>query len=336
MNNRHTTTPNRSKYLHELIAKFPNHGALTLAKAAYKEYPEWFLDLEAARSAVRGILGVHGNRMRAEFKSVSLRRPPRAAGEKIQLPPSKAEAWLPFDLKASKIAIMSDVHVPYHDATALEPTLARFKKFNPDCVLLNGDIADCYSISRWEKDPRKRNFISEIKDVRQFLRYVRQQFPKARILYKLGNHEERWHAYLYQKAPELVGLEVTTFESIVESNDIGVEIIQDQRIITAGKLPILHGHELPKGLTNPVSPARGAFLRTIDCVLIGHHHRTTEHTEPSMMGKIITTWITGCLCDMRPEYARINRWNHGAAEVELAPSGDFHVRNFRIHDGKIL
>ena len=37
---------------------------------------------------------------------------------------------------------------------------------------------------------------------------------------------------------------------------------------------VFHGHELPKDLTNAVNPARGAFLRMTDTVLIGHHHRS--------------------------------------------------------------
>ena len=51
---------------------------------------------------------------------------------------------------------------------------------------------------------------------------------------------------------------------------------------------------------------------------------------------MITTWSTGCLCDLTPEYARLNRWNHGAAHVEISNGGDFHVTNFRIREGQLL
>lgn len=43
--------PERREYLRKLIEKFPKHGALTIAKAAYKERPEWFTSVETARDA---------------------------------------------------------------------------------------------------------------------------------------------------------------------------------------------------------------------------------------------------------------------------------------------
>jgi hypothetical protein len=46
-------------------------------------------------------------------------------------------------------------------------------------------------------------------------------------------------------------------------------------------------------------------------------------------------WSTGCLCDLTPEYARINRWNHGAAIVTVFDDGEYEVHNFRIAHGKV-
>ena len=103
-----------------------------------------------------------------------------------------------------------------------------------------------------------------------------------------------------------------------------------------GKLAVFHGHELPSGLTNPVNMARGAFLRMVDSVLVGHGHRSSNHTEPDWQKREITTWSQGCLCDMNPEYARINKWNHGFATIEVQRGGNFNVTNLRVSpDGKI-
>lgn len=327
--------PERREFLLNLLSKFPNHGALTLAKAAYKERPEWFNSVETARDTIRNMLGCKGSKPVEYGKN--LRREKRKPGQKVELPESLAKPWVPFDLEASRVAIFSDVHVPYQNNSAIDAAVGKFKKFKPDCIFLNGDIADYFAISRWEKDPRMRNFKREVELVIQFLEHIRGEFPKARIVYKLGNHEERWYHYLWQKAPELVGLEFMDFGSLIHAKELGIEVVEDQRIVMLGKLPVLHGHELPKGLTNPVSPARGAFMRVIDTLLIGHHHRTTQHTEPTGIKRsFITTWSTGCLCDMTPEFARINKWNHGAAHVEVSSGGNFHVTNFGILDGQVL
>ena len=315
----------------QLTREFPQHGRRQLARLACDRWPELFHSEDQARDCLRYYSGAHGRKSRRAHGDN--RREP---SKQTPLPESRAESWNPFVLDASRVLILSDVHVPFHDVAALTAALKFGDERKPDCVLLNGDTADFYTISRYDTDPRKRDFPGEIAAVRQFLRHLRDRYPKARIVYKLGNHDERWLAYLWRKAPELLGLPQTGYESILGADDLGVELVQDQRIIQAGLLSILHGHELPKGLTNPVNPARGVFLRAVDIALIGHHHRTSEHTETTMMGRTITCWSTGCLCELHPEYARINRWNHGFAWLNLAADGQFRIENKRVRNGAIL
>jgi hypothetical protein len=116
----------------------------------------------------------------------------------------------------------------------------------------------------------------------------------------------------------------------------GVELVEDQRPVMLGKLPVLHGHELPKGMAAPVNVARGAFLRTLSTVLVGHSHRTSNHAESDMWHREVATWSTGCLCDLRPDYARINRWNWGFAVATVHERGAFDVHNYRVmNDGTV-
>jgi len=44
----------------------------------------------------------------------------------------------------------------------------------------------------------------------------------------------------------------------------------------------------------------------------------------------------GCLCDLHPEYARINNWNHGIGRVETNEAGDFVVINFPLIANKMF
>lgn len=324
----------RRELVQSIIDAFPNHGAKTIGRAAYKQAPEMFADAEHARGVARSIMGLSGAAKRKQSTDKSRFRSPRKPGELPKMPEPISDPWEVFTLESRRLGILSDVHVPHHSKTAVEAAVKRLKFLNVDTVLLNGDIADFFAISRWEKDPRKRNFPGEIEGVRQFLAYIRGQFPRARIILKKGNHEERWDSYFFLKAPELLGIDASSFSVLIAADKHRVEIVDQQRKIAVGGLTILHGHELPKGLTNPVNPARGAFLRMLDSGLIGHHHRTSEHTEQTMTGKTIATWSTGCLCELTPEYARINRWNHGAATVETDKAGDYRVHSFRVIGGK--
>jgi len=44
----------------------------------------------------------------------------------------------------------------------------------------------------------------------------------------------------------------------------------------------------------------------------------------------------GCLCELHPAYAPINKWSHGGAFVALWKNGDFEVTNKRILHGRVV
>jgi hypothetical protein len=213
-------------------------------------------------------------------------------------------------------------------------------------ILFNGDQLDFYGISRFEKDPERRAPSEEIRNVVQLMRYVQQQFPKARLIWRDGNHEDRWAKWCWANAPVLWALKQCRLEGVLgneyadqtdnESTKLaryGWEYLSDKRPILAGRLPILHGHEL--NANSPVNPARGAWLKTSHTVLIGHLHTTSQHTQSDLWHAEVATWSVGALCGLRPLYAPINRWNHGMALVDVSADGEFDLRNLRIADGKV-
>ena len=309
----------------ERICKlFPNSDSRTLAKRLADSHK---CTVEAARSLIRVCRGNHGKKPGATSP-----RPNGKAGKLPEMPPSISEPWLPFDLgNEIKVAILSDIHIPYHSEIALKAAVDYCKKRKPDVLLLNGDLADFYSISRHQKDPSKRDFKHEISAAQSGLAWLRGQFPKARIVLKAGNHEERWQHWLWNCAPEISDFERMTLAQWIDADKYGVEVVADQRPVMCGKLPILHGHELGKGgVAAPVNPARGLFLRTISTMLIGHGHRTSQHVEPDIWHLDTACWSTGCLCGLNPEYARVNKWNHGFACVDVDGRGEFHVDNMRV------
>jgi predicted phosphodiesterase len=319
----------------DLIRKHPHAPARTLARRLVEEV-NGALTLEQARSRIRSILGLNGEPRRKQSHDKPLHRPPRKAGERLAMPPSQAEPWLPFDLGITgKVGILSDIHVPYHDETALRAAVDHLQAERVECLLLNGDWADFYSISRHEKNPKHRNFKNELHAGRELLKWLRQEFPVARIVAKLGNHEERWEKWLWEHAPEISDDPIMGIDNWYGFHNLGIDLVADKRIVLAGALPILHGHEKGNGISSPVNQARGAFMRLHHTVLEGHGHRTSTHSEPDMMGRETVCFSTGCLCDMRPAYARLNKWNHGAAVVHVHADRTFDVENFRIQAGKV-
>jgi predicted phosphodiesterase len=313
----------------------PDAPAQTLARRLVKEC-NGAITLHQARMRMQRQFGVQGAKHRKSFKAAAP-RPARKSGEILAMPKSMAETWTPHRMNViGNVGIMSDVHVPYHSEIAVAAAVGFLKDQELSALLLNGDIADFYAISRYMKDPKQRDFKGELEAVRDFLAYLRQEFPDIPIVYKSGNHEERWQHWLWQHAAEISDdprMSLTAWLGFTENN---IELVEDKRPVMLGKLPVLHGHELPSGMAAPVNVARGAFMKTLSTVLVGHSHRTSNHAESDMWHKETGCWSTGCLCDLRPEYARINRWNWGFAMVAIHKGGAFDVHNYRVmHDGTV-
>jgi predicted phosphodiesterase len=280
--------------------------------------------------------GQHGAKNRKTQKATAP-RPARAAGEILAMPKSMAEPWTPYVMKVTgPVGILSDVHVPYHSEVAVAAAVGHLKEQNLSGLLLNGDIADFYAISRYMKDPAKRDFKGELESVRGFLGWLRQEFPGIPIVYKTGNHEDRWQHWLFQHAAEISDDRRMSLTAWLDLDRLDIELVEDQRPVMLGKLPVLHGHELPRGMAAPVNVARGAWMRTLSTCLVGHSHRTSNHAESDMWHKETACWSAGCLCDLRPEFSVINRWNHGFAVCTVHDRGAFDVHNYRVmQDGTV-
>lgn len=229
--------------------------------------------------------------------------------------------------------IMSDVHVPYHNIPAISELLNYGIGKGIKAILINGDFLDCYMLSKFQPDPRKRSLSEELCAAREMLDMI-QKATGAKIFFKLGNHEERLEKLLIIKAPEFLGMAEFELDTLLRLGEKNIEYIKDKRIVYAGKLPVMHGHELGIKSAN-VNPARSLFLKTFHSGMIGHLHVPSQHNEQSLDGKIISTWSTGHLGDPHPLYAPINRWCHGGARVEVDASGDFEVINLRLINNKI-
>ena len=317
----------------QAIAKFPQAATMTLAKKIYKENKGLYLNVEDARDKLRYIKGSKGSRSRANREKATGEP---TTGNTFVIPEPDNTEWLPFTIPVGdyNMLILSDIHFPYHDKEALEIALNYGLKNNCTSLLINGDMLDFYQLSRFDKDPRKRHFQEEIEMGRDFLLQCSKHFKH--VYFKLGNHCERYEKYLYVKAPEFLNVPDFQFKVLLKAAEMGVHVIEDKRIIDLGYLNILHGHEFLGATSQAVNPARGLFLKTNESCVIGHLHKSSEHNQVTLNGKLITTWSTGCLCDLHPEYARINNWNHGFALVEVKSDGSYRLHNKRIYNKKVL
>lgn len=316
------------------LKKFPATPTLSLARKIYAENIEVYKNVETVRSRIRMKRGANGKK---DFKYAKFAEQTKLVKERLELPKSKKNDVKPYILpKANrKVLILSDIHAPFQDNEAIEIAVNYGKKNKIDTVLLNGDIVDFHAISRWQSDPRTRSIKEELLATKKILEYIRKSFPKALIIYKLGNHDIRLEDYMINKAPELLDTEFWQIEYLLEFEKYKIVKVGSLDYIKLGKLKVIHGHEYKGGFVAPVNPARGLFLRTKESCLQSHVHRTSEHTEKTIGGKVIVCFSIGCLSDLQPNYNRYNNYNLGFAMVEVESNGNFTVHNKKIVEGRL-
>jgi predicted phosphodiesterase len=324
----------------EYRTKYPDYPTKKLARIMYAENNLSFRDEEGARTCLRYVEGKQG----AEYKKYAVSVSPNLVKDEARprnpynLPQSYQEKREPFKLPlaCNNILLISDLHIPYHDIDAITIALSYGKEHKVNTIFINGDLIDNSQVSRFEKDMKKRSVKQEFDATKEFLVQLRNLFPVASIYWLKGNHCIRWEKFLEQKVREIWDDSYFHLEERLQLNEQKIQILDDTVLVKAGKLSITHGHHIFKGIFVPVSPARGAFLRAKQSVIVGHLHRASYHSEMDLDGNVVGCWSTGSLCELRPSYSPlVSNAQHGFAHILVDNNGDFTVKNYQIIKGKI-
>ena len=307
--------------MEETLLAYPEVPTRTLAKRIYNDNKKFFRDVEQVRSALRRRRGNSGkNSMKTKHK-----RKNGEAGWTPKLPPSQAKAWEPFFIEApNRVAVISDIHLPYHNEEVLERWYADAQEYEPSVILINGDLLDFYRLSRFEKDPNNRDTAFEIDQAHTFFEWLVSGF-EADIIFKFGNHDERWEKYLWNHAPEFSKLKQFSLHEILELEEFGITPVYEKRIVMAGNMPILHGHEVQG--SSSINPARSLASKMSNSAMQSHCHRSSEYLERNVLGDWVKCYSTGCMCELTPDFSRINRWNNGYAFVDVHEDGTTEIQN---------
>ena len=333
-----TVNRGSGKIAAEFCRKHPDVPSRTLARLLSEKHPQDFPTIERARATIRSVRGNNGKEQRKQITDKSLfRKNQKPFG--IVLPKGHKQSKPPLHFEdEGKWLILSDLHIPYHDETAIEAAILYGVKQGCQHVVLNGDTLDFYQLSKFPKDPEKRKPEVELKMCRRMMAEIAKHFP-GKKLFKVGNHEERWQSYLFERAEHMAGIKDFRLEKVLRLKSRGWEYIGGRQWYYLGHLAVIHGHEL-KGdgrANSPVNMARTLFLKTAENALCGHGHRASTHIESTGMKKRITTcYSTGCLCGLFPDYALINGWTQGFAIVEVGKGGTWNVSNCTITDGQVF
>lgn len=318
----------KGELIQQMCRDYPEERSTTIATWLYDRNPGVWPNVDAVRQSVRYYRGQKGRKARES----------RSKKEQFEhkLPKGRKKRPSTIKLPEGKWLILSDIHCPYHDERAIEAALKFGRDEGCDSLILNGDALDAYQVSQWLRDPRAEQIDTELTKLKELIKYISDGFE--RCAYKIGNHEARIESYLFSNAPRMPSMSRWKLtEELAEELELDDWImIASKQLYKLGHLNGYHGHELPKGLTNPVSIGRGIWLRTSQSAFAGHWHKVDTYTQTSAdKKKIWTCFGIGCLCDLQPDYAPINGWSQGCAIVENKSNGTYIIDNRRIHDGQV-
>lgn len=322
----------------DALAKFPKSSKKAVANYLHETYPELFSDVENARGLIKAYTTPSGD-ISADSKvdrsaNTFSHHNPFGLPEAIEL----KEKTYRLPKVNNRILWVSDIHFPNHDQQALTVALKYGKDNDANCIVIGGDLLDNTPFTSFLHPPFNKNDVKDWFDMAEgFLAILRREFPNALIVWIEGNHDQWYERYLIKHAPVLFGDEYFELPNRLNLTKYGVKYLKQNVICKAGKLDLLHGHTIVKGVFSPVNAARGAFNKAKSSLMIGHCHQTSEHTETNLRGDIITCFSTGCLCTLNPDYDPHNtKHNHGFAFIEIGDKGHFKVVNKRIFNGELL
>lgn len=221
--------------------------------------------------------------------------------------------------------ILPDVHMPFQDGQLLKLWLLHLKALKPDGVDILGDLMDCYTLSRFDRNPaRKASFQNEIDEAKEFLTVAREVAGKdCDIRYSEGNHESRLRKALWGKIPELAEVRNLTIPQLLGLKKLGIKWQSVQNPYQVGGLWFSHGDILRQqaGMS-----ARAKSDQIHASIMVGHSHRMGWSPRTTWCG-IEHAYDAGHLSDYTQlDYVpTLPNWQQGWAVVEYPPEGGHFV-----------
>lgn len=238
--------------------------------------------------------------------------------------------------------VINDLHIPFEDDKAVKLVLKFIKKIKPDQIFLNGDVLDCFSLSKFPKPLYIQTAMyEEIAKVEDFLDKLRKVAPKAKIDYIFGNHENRFDKHLYDRSPEFYRLKGSSLEEQLQLEDRDIVAHNShnrENFIRYGHLLIGHFNKVSKHSAYTAKALLDDYCMSL---IQAHTHRGGIHFKTTYKDTMVAV-ENFCLCSVDPHWVKKPNWQLGLSVVHTDKETDqFHIIpipiiNYRILYGKQL
>lgn len=256
------------------------------------------------------------------------------------------------DYKDRQVALIPDLHAPFHDERALRAVCDLLSVEQPEQIIFLGDVADNSMLSKHRTHRRFGALLNETNDaVVQNFRRVREAVPDAQIVLLPGNHDDRVLYYAQDMAPEFEALrpgklsadEETPpssigFRQLWRLDELGIEVIdEDWKLAQFGITPELsarHGYLTGNNSERKLLEKHGRSQ------VHGHDHRgslvyRTKHDPLD----IRVAMSCGTLCEIKPDglgYEPDPDWTPGMGWCQVWDDGLFQLSFLPYVKNKLL
>jgi hypothetical protein len=245
--------------------------------------------------------------------------------------------------ETERVMFLSDIHAPFHDEDAIDAVLRFIPEFDPHRIVLNGDIQDFYSLSRFDRDYERNETLDEEIGVGNRIRsQIRHAAPNAVIDETEGNHEARLEAYLRRNVDTLAPIlslpkvkEAMSIKSLFNYDLLEINGYGSEGFFLRENFRVKHGEfaRQDAGMS-----AKAQMLRGFTNGVSGHTHRLSRFSFRADGGRMYEWFEGGCLCSMDAEYIRggVPNWEQGFTVGQFSTTGSLYLMDeVRIQDGKI-
>ena len=207
------------------------------------------------------------------------------------------------DKEETSMVITSDWHIPFHDIEALRAFINFLYEYQPDELILNGNINDC---SAFSTHPKMREIAQTFRTAKQEREYwfpiaelLRDVLPDARITYIGSQCHEGWIDNWTALSPILIEDENYTIKNWFKLDDFGIDYVPEVYDPLGNKeILVTHG-------TVARSKGGNSAYATMEqegtSIIQGHTHRLAQVFKTTSVGETVAI-EGGCLCQRTPWY----------------------------------
>ncbi len=237
-----------------------------------------------------------------------------------------------MNIPCSPVVVIGDLHAPYVDRAAFSVACQIIEEVRPGAVVLNGDILDCYQVSRYDQDPKRKNeFQKDLESCQGLLKDVSRAVlgTGCNIFYVEGNHEKRLETWKWKNS-EVSSLDDLTIPALLRLEGMGIRWVPERERLMCGDWLITHGSVCRQ----KAGATAQAMIDRFGCSGVSNHvHRLAQVSRS--VWKQEKTWIeNGCLCSLDMEYLDLCDWQHGFTVLRRENTGEVWPELVTIRNGK--